>query len=188
MSRDQTFYDRADYTFLQFLGDVSAVKDALYSICSFIIFTLFKAGILLDNQLVNGIFRKHKPERPLQTKRLNLTFTSQVLKEVFDCCYKRSKSQSIRKNGLDRVETQLDVVHLVRKLIYFNVLIKQKTTKSQRAFARKNAKFMLGSDRESSESSGSDFNFDSVQPVNAPETEHVGNFIAAKISLNKSSN
>ncbi len=55
----------------------------------------------------------------------------------------------------NRLDTQLDVVHLIRKLIYFDGVIKQLTTKQQRAQARKRLKFLIGVDRNSTESSDS---------------------------------
>ena len=56
---------------------------------------------------------------------------------------------------MDRLDTQLDVVHLIRKLIYFDGVIKQLTTKHQRAQARKRPKFLIVDDRDSTESSDS---------------------------------
>jgi len=46
MTRDQTTYERHDYTLLQFLGDVSALKDALFSVCLFVLYSLFQLGLL----------------------------------------------------------------------------------------------------------------------------------------------
>lgn len=58
MSRDQIAYDRHDYTALSFLADVSALLGAQYTIAYFMIFTVLQTGVLLDNHIINVIFRQ----------------------------------------------------------------------------------------------------------------------------------
>jgi hypothetical protein len=49
--------ERTDYTMLQFIGDVSALYSALHSIALFLLSYVFHFEILIEDFLINRIFR-----------------------------------------------------------------------------------------------------------------------------------
>lgn len=69
-----TSYDRDEYTSLQFIGDVSALYQALYIIVSSLLFYGFSINVKLQNHLINGIFRAKKPDESMGTVHLKQTF------------------------------------------------------------------------------------------------------------------
>lgn len=80
MSRDQTQTERTDYSFLQFMGDASAVYGALHAVGHVLLFTFLRADVVLDTHLLNAIFRK-RPDRsnPLKTSLVKTTFKEWLL-------------------------------------------------------------------------------------------------------------
>ena len=108
MSKDHVVYDRTDYTTLEFLGDVSALYGAVYAIAHFLAFTVLKTGVLLDNHLINGIFKN-------QTKfTFKQWLTSSMISVICGLCKKPSKYEEFQDRGLRRLATNLDVVHLIK--------------------------------------------------------------------------
>jgi hypothetical protein len=93
MTRDRTIYDRSDYTFLQFLGDISALYDAIHIGISILLVYGLQIGTILDNSILNRVFKKSKP------------FTYPRL-----CTNKR-----FRKIGQRRIDRELDIEHFIRK-------------------------------------------------------------------------
>ena len=61
LSNDKYVYQRSNYSFLNFLGDVSALFDALGTIATVFLSFIIKYGVILDTYLVNSIFRLRKP-------------------------------------------------------------------------------------------------------------------------------
>jgi hypothetical protein len=80
---DQTYYDRSDYTSLQFLGDIGAVYSALYVILGACLAYGFRIPLLMDNHLLNGVF-KLKTNQPMKPKKLTMNY----FKSVTSCCCK----------------------------------------------------------------------------------------------------
>jgi hypothetical protein len=119
-------YERRNYTFLQFLGDLSALYSAAYAIAYFLAFTVLKTGVLLDNHLINGIFRSQEEDK---TKRLNHTFAKWLISLSVVFCRKRSRYRDYTKAGFKRLDSHLDIVHLVRKQVQIWSLVKLLTTK-----------------------------------------------------------
>lgn len=97
---------------------------------------------------------------------------------------KPKKAHKTIQTALDRLDTQLHVVHLIRKLIYFNGIIKLVTTKKQRTQARKDHKFLIGVDRETTESSGSesDYTIGKSQTINQSQIKEVSDINGPNIT------
>lgn len=53
MSRDQVIYERADYTILMLLGDVTALFEGLYLTGFFVMFGILQGKVLRDNYVIN---------------------------------------------------------------------------------------------------------------------------------------
>lgn len=62
LSVDSLAYDRSNYTLLQFLGDIGALSSALFTIGGFILTIFFQIDIILENHLLNEVFRERGTE------------------------------------------------------------------------------------------------------------------------------
>jgi hypothetical protein len=122
MTNDKVVYERSDYTLLQFLGDVSALYGAAYMIAHFLAFTVLQTGVLLENHLINGIFRSREVKD--RTSHISHTFENWLMSISLIMCRKRSRYRDFTKIGIRRLDSHLDIVHLVRKQVQIWSLIK----------------------------------------------------------------
>lgn len=113
---------RENYTLFEFIGDVGALFGSLFSISNFILFQMLQVGVLLDNHLLMGVFRKLKSKSKLfKTARLKLSFSEWLQLMPSRClnCLRLSKTQHrrtmLRRVGLRRIDRELDVVYFLRK-------------------------------------------------------------------------
>lgn len=58
LSFDRTTYERQNYTLLQMIGDIGSLTSTLSLICEYLLKFIFQIGILLDNHILRGVFRK----------------------------------------------------------------------------------------------------------------------------------
>ena len=162
------------------MGDVGALQSTLAIIFNTILVHHCQIGILLDNHLINGIFRKR--DDVLKTKRFKITFLEwlkQIPYELVPRCrpFKRNKATLIRRVGIRRIERELDIVHFMRKQFAFTALYRALTSKVQRGLARRQFSLIVGEKQDAAvttESSESDYNFPGV----VEETEFNSKLIA----------
>jgi hypothetical protein len=64
---------RENYTFLQFIGDVGALHSTLFTLIELFLSYVLSYGVLLDNHLINGLFRLQK-NNSIKTTHLKLTY------------------------------------------------------------------------------------------------------------------
>jgi hypothetical protein len=57
LTNNAVFYDRGEYSSLQFLGDVSALFEALMLIATAFLYWLWQIQVKLQNQVINGVYR-----------------------------------------------------------------------------------------------------------------------------------
>ena len=72
-TRETISYERTQLSFLTLLGDIGALQSALFDIATLILGYL-KIGLVLDNSLINSIFRQRVDNTTLKTRKVRLTF------------------------------------------------------------------------------------------------------------------
>lgn len=109
MNRNHDVFSRSNYTLLALLGDVGAVLDTLQKICAFLLLSIFKIGVLLENHLISGIFKKGLPN--YKVKKIRLSYCNWLCWVLcFPLCFmKRNEQNKIRDVGNRRIERELDV-------------------------------------------------------------------------------
>lgn len=93
--------NRSTYTLLDFIGDVGALLGALQLIVAFVLSNFFQVGILLEDSLLAGTFRKRDSKDKLKVNEFKLTikqwFWEQLKVYVCRCwCFKKGTSSYIR--------------------------------------------------------------------------------------------
>jgi hypothetical protein len=117
-SQHVTFYDRRDYSLLDFIGDVSAVYTALVSIFFFINQKVFMADNLRNNVIINEVFQFRDSSKAGQTTKFKLHQRRILLQTLcsFPFCCKNRKNKYLkqvkktRKVALRRINRELDIV------------------------------------------------------------------------------
>lgn len=164
VNRHHSATTRQVYTILDVIGDVGALYDSLNLIWALVLAYIFKISILLENIILQTVFRLKESE--LKLKPFTLSYWSWfsdafrgLLYSIF-CCLKKGKStqsERIRAVGLRRVENELDAAKFIRHQLIYKELFRIMTTKLQRTMARRNYKLVVGeSDQGTSSSSATD--------------------------------
>jgi hypothetical protein len=145
VTHHHTTVTRRNYTLFDFVGDVGALKDSLLDICTLFL-GLFKIQILLENYILNALFRT-KSGKPL-----NLGYFQYLWDRFIVCCFCRQRKRlKLRAKGMDLVEKHLDAVYYLRRSIMTQAALRQLLHREER---RQIKKFTLSSD--SDPTSGSD--------------------------------
>lgn len=74
LTRDVLVYERDEYTILEFIGDVSALYQALQMIGYSILLYVLRLDVLVQNKLLNSVFRKVDDTKPYRLQRLDYTY------------------------------------------------------------------------------------------------------------------
>ena len=168
--------EREVYSFLDWLGDVGGLKDALFMIGVFILFIhVVIRGNRLEAWLIESYFRKpsvnekEKGDASLQAKidqikeRIPYKLTNR-------CCYclRSIKEKRIIDKGIDRTFNELEVDQFIRQQKQMRVAMKVLFTKLELYLLRNHQMFMLNSS-----SDGSDLHHEDEYDEN-PEDLRIG--------------
>lgn len=129
---------RFNYTLLSFIGDVGALFGTLQGICAFIMFTIFRLGVMLDNFLISNVFRTRDGKGNIDKVKMTYYgwFRYTTYGFFYKCFSKQLKKYRhhydhrtvTRDVGMRRIERELDIVHFLRKQLILNAIIKAITT------------------------------------------------------------
>ena len=135
---------------LNFVGDIGALFSTLSGIAS-VILTLLRKDVILENHLLNEVFKKRPRDHTQSPIPLKITFYDWMKQVPFSMCpnwrlLKEHKLTKLRKVGLRRIERELDVARFIRKQLAMTAIIKALTTKAERNCLKQNYRFMLEED------------------------------------------
>ena len=87
-------------------------------IAAYLLINLFNLPILLENDMLMGIFRERRKGSEFGVKTFKLTYCSwfkSYLRQQFCCCCGgKDRDKLIRTVGNRRIERELDVTHFIR--------------------------------------------------------------------------
>lgn len=125
---DKKTYSRNSYTTVDLLGNVAAFFLALYFICAFFIFLVLNGRVLLENLLMNRIFRR-KISDSMQLAYVKINYRQYALSVLTaTCCLRRPRHVLWRTVALRRVNRELDLAHFIRKQLILDGMIHALTT------------------------------------------------------------
>ena len=134
-------------------------------------------GVLLDNHLINSVFRQRDEEDVVS--KIKLTYLGWFIHLPYTlwggcCCkllcikrfYSRYEHRVVTKEvGARRIERELDIVNFLRKQLVLNAIIKATTTRTQRGLARKNYRLIVGQHSEKDTTDSSDYDPSVTHPM-----------------------
>ena len=163
-------HNRSIYSFLDLLGDVGGLFDALKGIASFIItiyFGLF--GDPINSYLLRKLFLQNPKEEndkePLNRNSIKEKMQFLDRRKPFAlpkilCILCRNKKQKRKiEAGLGRVEQELDIIKFLKSQMKIDIAIKTLFSKAERYLIKNNRKFVLNTS-ESDGSSSTNSNLD----------------------------
>ena len=165
LTKHKTTISRQSYTFLTFIGDVGALQGTLTLIFGSVLVNVLRIDILLENDLISSVFRKRKVGDGFGVQKFALTYMQWLrsyigglcLLVVCRCCgyCSKSRQEMIRAVGSRRIERELDITRFIRNQYILRAIIRSKTSKKERALARRTYRLIVdcSSEKDSTESS-----------------------------------
>ena len=105
--------------------------------------------MVMQNHLLNEIFKEHPPDHTKPPIHLKITFYDWLKQLPHSVCpnwhgIRKHRLTEIRKVGLRRIERELDVARFIKKQLALTAIIKALTTKTERNYLKQNYRFMVG--------------------------------------------
>jgi hypothetical protein len=127
---------------------VTALFDALRIMSSMVLFFFLRINILLDNFIINGIFRLRdfNSQSGLRTTRLKINYFQTVF-GFLPCFRQRNHAAhqliNRRSKAVNKLEHELDIVTFLRDHILIKTILKKSSSNLDRALAKRTRQFVL---------------------------------------------
>lgn len=142
MTRDQAQIIRLNYSSMDYIRDVGAMFLALVLLTEIILNRIFNLPVLLENDMISGIFRERVSGAMYASKRIELSYFGWYCAWISDtfccCCQPRDRDVVIREAGTRRMNRMLDVSTLARENHMMKSLIRSKSSNVEEALVKMN--------------------------------------------------
>ena len=71
---DVIYSERADYSFLNFLGDVGALNGVLSLLSVFVLGNVFSMNIVMENNIISNVFEERPTENNTKIKLVKINY------------------------------------------------------------------------------------------------------------------